>query len=139
MDRAELLRFARAGAAARLAELDQERQTLLRQFPGLKSTRPAQNGHSSPPADDAPGRRQRRRMSAADRKAVGERMRKYWAERRGNADGRASADGSNKKTAHKDRVTPAGRSGPQKKSAAARTRIGDAQKAKVKGTKGKAA
>ena len=139
MERAELLRFARAGAAARLAELDQERRTLLRQFPGLKSTRPAPNGHSSPPADDVPGRRQRRKMSAAARKAVGERMRKYWAERRGNADGRASADGTSKKTAHKGRVTSAGRSGTQKMSAAARKRIGAAQKAKVRATKGKAA
>ena len=80
LDRQELYRLARLGAEARLRALEVERAQILRSFPGLKSgaTRPsAATGEAAP----APVRR-RRQMSAAERKSVSARMKKYWAERR---------------------------------------------------------
>jgi hypothetical protein len=75
----EFARLARAGAQARLDELEHEREAILRAFPDL--------GRATPVAP-TPLRVKRKRpqMTDAQRKAVGERMRKYWAERRkGNA------------------------------------------------------
>ncbi len=84
----ELKQLARIGAAARIKELEREIASLRRAFPSL--------GTSSASAAVAPelnapkagrkakaGRRGRRSpMSAAERKAVSQRMQKYWAERR---------------------------------------------------------
>lgn len=85
MNQQELRRFARLGAAARLAELEQERLTLLRIFPGLR----AASASAAPESTDgaaapAAGKRRKRRsnMSAAARKEVSQRMKRYWAERR---------------------------------------------------------
>ncbi len=72
----QLKELARAGAEARLAELDAERATLLRAFPGLQGGRSAR-----PPA--ATARKGRRAMSPAERKVVSARMKAYWAARRG--------------------------------------------------------
>jgi hypothetical protein len=80
LDRQELYRLARLGAEARLRALELERAQILRSFPGLKagSTQlSAQSGASV----SVPVRR-RRQMSAAERKSVSARMKKYWAERR---------------------------------------------------------
>ena len=77
IDRKELLRLARLGAEARLEALEREREAILRSFPGIQrgsATRSA--------ANDQPARRRRRPMSAAERKAVSARMKKYWAGRR---------------------------------------------------------
>jgi|GraSoiStandDraft_4_1057263.scaffolds.fasta_scaffold963421_1 hypothetical protein len=82
LDRQEMFRLARMGAEARLRALEEERNQILRSFPGLKA-----GGSSSPAtvqggsAAAAPVRR-RRQMSAAERKSVSARMKKYWAERR---------------------------------------------------------
>ncbi len=77
MDRSELLRLAQLGAQARLNTLQSEIQEIYRQFPGLRSSRGVKA------AAGAPARRGRRRkMSAAERKAVSERMTRYWAARR---------------------------------------------------------
>jgi hypothetical protein len=87
MDRSDLLRLARAGALARLAEIDQERQAIFREFPDLRRGDAAQ----TMPVSTAKGRRSRRgAMSAAQRKAVSERMRKYWAARRGESPSQAT-------------------------------------------------
>ena len=79
MTRDQLQQFARVGAQARLEVISQERESILRAFPDL--------GRTSAPrvvsADGAaPRPRKRRRMSAAERKAVGKRMKAYWAKRR---------------------------------------------------------
>ncbi len=75
------MRLARLGAEARLAELDRERQEILRLLGrrgrGRRSSTVRDNSAS---ADDEP--RRRRRWSAAQRKAVSARMKKYWASRR---------------------------------------------------------
>ena len=79
----QLRRLARLGAMARLEQLRQEEAAIRAEFPelfGRGATRTARGG----------ARKRRRRgggMSADARKAVSERMRKYWAERRKAAKG----------------------------------------------------
>jgi hypothetical protein len=67
-------RLAQLGAQARLLELRQEEAAIRAAFPELAGDgrQVAENGAATA----------RRRMSAAARKAVSVRMRKYWAERR---------------------------------------------------------
>ena len=80
LDNQELRRLAQIGAKARLAELESERASLLSVFPSLRRT------HAQPGAATATGRRRRRsKMSAASRRAVSDRMKKYWANRRAAA------------------------------------------------------
>jgi hypothetical protein len=75
----QLRRLARLGAIARLEQLKQEEADIRAEFPELFG-----RGRRAASVDVArPGRRRgRRKMSSAARKAVSERMRKYWAERR---------------------------------------------------------
>ena len=88
--------YARRGAEARIAELNQELEAIYGAFPDLRQTRrgrPAgkvvinheeQFGRAAakePPVASA-RRSRRRKMSAAERKAVSLRMKKYWAQRR---------------------------------------------------------
>ena len=75
----QLRRLARLGAIARLEQLKQEESAIRAEFPELFG-----RGRRSAVAEAAkPARRRRRnKMSAAARKAVSDRMRKYWAERR---------------------------------------------------------
>lgn len=77
-DPTELRRLARLGARARLDQLEQERAAILRMFPDL-----GRGGASTAtaPAGPAAGRR-RRRLTAAERRAISERMKAYWAARR---------------------------------------------------------
>jgi len=79
----ELRRLARLGAIARLEQLRQEEAAIRAEFPELFGRG---RGPSTKTEDAAAprgrGSRRRRRMSAAERRAVSERMRKYWAERR---------------------------------------------------------
>ncbi|HEU5257712.1 MAG TPA: hypothetical protein VFU28_17080 [Vicinamibacterales bacterium] len=76
----QLRRLARLGAMARLEQLRQEEAAIRGEFPELFGRgRQAQAGDGGVTR----GRRRRRRaMSAAARRAVSVRMRKYWAERR---------------------------------------------------------
>jgi hypothetical protein len=80
----QLRRLARLGAMARLEQIRAEEAAIRAEFPelfGRGSRREAAPGGDGAPA--AKGRRRRRpAMSAAGRKAVSERMRKYWAEQR---------------------------------------------------------
>ena len=81
-----LRRFAKLGAQARLEQIEMERKAILATFPDLALRRrgAAQAGVRYAPKTAAPAvvRRRRPRMTAAQRKAVSERMKKYWAERR---------------------------------------------------------
>jgi len=85
---AEMQRLARIGAAAKLAQLEREIAALKRAFPGLK---PHERPAAAAPADgsaavdpDRPSRRRTPRppMSAAERNAVSDRMKRYWDARR---------------------------------------------------------
>jgi hypothetical protein len=84
----DMKHLARLGAQARLSELQQEIAEIQRSFPdlgGARRGRPAKQTStvSLPgPSNDAAKRRARRPMTAAQRKAVGARMKKYWAARR---------------------------------------------------------
>ena len=80
--------YARRGAEVRLAELTQELAAIYSAFPDLRSGRGARGGRKQAAAlaaASAPagrGARKRRGMTAAQRKAVSARMKRYWAERR---------------------------------------------------------
>ena len=81
----DMKELARLGAAARLQELSEEMDAIHRAFPDLRSKRRGRRPGSArdTSAEAAPtGKRKRRKMSAAQRKAVGLRMTKYWAARR---------------------------------------------------------
>jgi len=83
MNRANLRAYARLGAMRRLEELKQEEAAIRAAFPDLfRPGRRARKAAASTAA--APKRRRRRRakMSAAQRRAVSVRMKKYWADRR---------------------------------------------------------
>jgi len=79
LNRVELQRLARLGAQARLDELRREEATIRRAFPDLFG-RGRGRATASDMGSAAP--RRRRGMSAAARKAVSVRMKKYWAARR---------------------------------------------------------
>jgi len=85
LKRAELIRLARAGAVARVDELRRELAVLYRSFPDLRRGRLSSaraNGAAASEGGRASARRRRRSWSAAQRRAVAVRMKKYWAARR---------------------------------------------------------
>ena len=91
LNREQLRRLARLGAIARLSQLREEEAAIRAEFPelfGRAQRGGSTSGASAPVA--ATRRRRRQSMSAAGRKAVSERMRKYWAERRKRKAGKAA-------------------------------------------------
>jgi hypothetical protein len=78
LNQEQLRRLARLGAVARLEQLREEEAAIRAEFPELFGGRRGNRQVRSA------SRKKRRRpaMSAAQRKEVSERMRKYWAERR---------------------------------------------------------
>jgi phage portal protein BeeE len=80
LNQEQLRRLARLGAMARLEQLKQEEAAIRGEFPELFGRgRQAQQANG---AVTSSRRRRRRAMSAAARKAVSQRLRKYWADRR---------------------------------------------------------
>ena len=95
----DLKGYARRGAEARVAELTAELKAIYGAFPDLRQPRRGRQpgstssalaagpgrgsevGNGRATASDAP-RRRSWKMSPAQKKAVGERMKKYWAARR---------------------------------------------------------
>ena len=73
--------LALVGAKARLQALQEEIAALLATFPELRGGRAAGASAASAPATRGRGGR-KRPMSAAEKKVVSERMKRYWAERR---------------------------------------------------------
>lgn len=85
ISREELLRLARGGAVARVQELLKELESIYKTFPDLRNAKGAKTAGrvaASPARRREPGQRN---WTAADRKAVSDRMRKYWATRRGKS------------------------------------------------------
>jgi len=124
-DQEQLRKWAVSGAEQRLLEIATEAAAIYKAFPELRD-----RGTESPAAE-APGpgaaaasRRAGRKMSTANRRAVSDRMKKYWAARRG---GTAGAATRTTKTSSRTAARSAA-SGPRKLSPAARKRISDAQK-----------
>jgi hypothetical protein len=83
--------YARLGAQSRLAELHEEMNAILAAFPDLRGgglrpsggrRRAAASSAAAAGPNGAVRRRRRKPMTAAQKRAVGIRMKKYWAERR---------------------------------------------------------
>ena len=84
VDMTRMKEWAQLGAAQRVAEIQAELAAIKRAFPGIASRR-VQTGSGGGTLVPKGGKKKRRRrppMSAAQRKAVGIRMKKYWAARR---------------------------------------------------------
>jgi hypothetical protein len=81
LSRQQLQRLARRGAQALLTELEEEAAAIRRAFPDLFGRGRGRRAGAGT-AGATGGRRRRRGMSPAARKAVSERMKKYWAARR---------------------------------------------------------
>lgn len=89
LSRDEIRRLARLGAERRLQELRSEEAAILAAFPDLgqaagsrgRRGRPKESASAAARGGTAK-RRPRRKMSAAQKRAVSERMKKYWAARR---------------------------------------------------------
>ena len=71
-----LKKLAEVGASVRVAELKAELESLYKYFPGLRS------GKSSTEKPVRGKTKKRSTMSAAQKKAVSARMKKYWAGRK---------------------------------------------------------
>ena len=95
LSRDELRRLARMGAQKRLEELRQEEAAIRAAFPDLEQTggergsrRSRKAGRRAAAAQPTAGagkrkaKRRRAPMTAAQKRAVSERMKKYWAARR---------------------------------------------------------
>jgi hypothetical protein len=84
--RQELRQLAITGAQAKIKELDALRMALLREFPELSSSSPRVPGRRTKTArvrsEASRGRRRTRRFTAAQRRAISVRMKRFWAERR---------------------------------------------------------
>ena len=84
----QILAMARKGAEQTYDELREQIANLVKDFPHLVSrgrqvvSRTVKRGRSLVVAETRKGRRRAGKMSAAARKAVSVRMKKYWAERR---------------------------------------------------------
>lgn len=85
LSRDDLRRLARIGAQRRLEDLRREEAAILAAFPDL-TRRGGRGTRTDAPAGEAaaPTRRRvrRRKMSAAEKRQVSERMKKYWAAKR---------------------------------------------------------
>ena len=136
----DIRRYAIAGAKARVVEITQELDAIRRAFPELREngstgTRTRQTAVTDGDEPTTRARRGRSTMSAAQRKAVGERMKKYWAARRaGTATAAAAAvEANGTPKAKVARAAKGAKRGAAKRvrrkmSAAARKRISQAQK-----------
>ena len=82
LNQEQLRRLARLGAVARLEQLRAEEAAIRSEFPELFGRGRREDGAVGGAAGAGSGRRRRAKMSPQARKAVSERMRKYWAERR---------------------------------------------------------
>lgn len=78
----DIRRLAFIGAQARLAELNAERQAILKAFPELsRSTRNGPSWPTAPAKESArPRKRRRRKMSAEGRRRIAEAAKRRWAE-----------------------------------------------------------
>ena len=131
----EFRRYALLGAEARLMQIDKEAASIYQAFPELRKQGGARTAQSRAEDSAAPPSRGRRRgrMSAAQREAVRERMKRYWAQRKGasaGTDGAAAGSEAAAAGSSARAKTARGSRGPRKMSAAARKRISDAQKAR---------
>jgi hypothetical protein len=86
----DLKEYARRGAQARAAELQAELTEIVRAFPDLRVRPRGRRAASATRSPERTGGARHRPspMTAAQRKAVSVRMKKYWAERRSAKSGK---------------------------------------------------
>ena len=121
MTSSQLQEFARFGAQARLQAIEEERRAIVEAFPDLDRSSGSTNG-ASPSYT-----RGRKGMSPSQRKAVGERMKAYWAKRRGE---KAGTEGAATQTAAEDTAGSANQPSKRKgMSPAARKAHGERMRA----------
>lgn len=77
-----ILELAKKGATHRFQELKAEISELMKVFPHLRYGSAVSPAMPDAADEDVTRRRKRARMSAAQKKAVSLRMKKYWAARR---------------------------------------------------------
>jgi hypothetical protein len=77
--RDQMQQFVRFGAEARLQAISEEREAILSAFPNLGRSFTQSNASLDGAVLTV---RKRRTMSAAERRAVGKRMKAYWAKRK---------------------------------------------------------
>lgn len=82
LNREQLRQLARLGAAARVQELRREEAAIRALFPEVFTRGPGRKSGANNAGNGLTPRRGRPKMSAADKRAVSIRMRKYWAQRR---------------------------------------------------------
>jgi hypothetical protein len=80
LDSHDLYRLARIGAVARLQELEAEAAAIRKTFPGVTEAKSSATAKLAPATAAKP--RKRKKMSAEARKAIGDRMKAYWAAKR---------------------------------------------------------
>ena len=125
---ADIRHFAIAGAEARLLQLSEETAAIHQLFPELRNGAAQKAAPAGASAPRPPRRGRRRTMSTAERNAVSERMKKYWAARRGGSEATGTTSSDSPAKAKTARV--ATKRGPRTMSSEARKRISDAQKAR---------
>ena len=104
MTSSQLQEYARFGAQARLNAIEEERQAIFQVFPELgNGTAPSKPASSIASSTAAPAARTRSGMSPTQRKAVGERMKAYWAKRRAE---KAGTDAPQAQTASEAPAAP---------------------------------
>jgi hypothetical protein len=77
--------FARIGAAVRLSQLHEEERQIYKAFPSLRFKKRGPVGPKGAEDGDAKAvarRRKRRALTPAEKKAISDRMKKYWADRK---------------------------------------------------------
>jgi hypothetical protein len=86
----QLREYARMGAAVRLAQLSDEIKVIHTAFPELrartsKGSDPSAVGSAPTENEPRTRKRRRRKLTAAEKKFISERMKKYWATRKKKA------------------------------------------------------
>jgi len=84
-DRSREREWALKGAGARLIEIGQEREAILRAFPELRRAGGRERGVIERERTVVGGRRTRPKLTAAAKRKLSAGMRKYWARRKAQA------------------------------------------------------
>jgi hypothetical protein len=116
----DLNSFAKMGAQQGLQQLQAEREQILRAFPTLRNADGAARSGRGEPGPTEVGTPRRRPMTAAERRSVSARMKRYWASRR---EGNAAAPQPPEETPRAVAAAP-----KRTISAEGRARIAEAQK-----------
>lgn len=85
LEQADLRRFAVAGAARRIEELEREKAQILSAFPQLRARNRGTGALDRTVESASVGRKRRRRISAEGRRRISEAQKARWAKQKGEA------------------------------------------------------